>query len=177
MLEFVVPLPLGNLQGAISITFSVVLSLFVSVSFAKLSLGGMVSLLCKQLSLQGVERSWLGSHWKSSQQVPAALCLESSLFLVVGKGQDKELLCCWMKNALHLSRFQPEPVLGVGSAAQQVKVRSHSDCGSGKKQVGGKKTSPTATWLSSCLLLETGFFPSLPMAFSFCSSLWENLEG
>lgn len=62
MLGFVIPLPLGNLQGAISMTSSVVSNLFVLVGFAKLSLGGMASLLCNQLSLQGVESSWLGSH-------------------------------------------------------------------------------------------------------------------
>lgn len=54
-LGFVIPLPLGNLQGAISMTSSVVLSVFVSVSFAELSLGGMALLLCKQLFLQGIK--------------------------------------------------------------------------------------------------------------------------
>lgn len=39
MLGFVIPLPLGNLQGAISIIYSVVLWFFVSVSFPKHSLG------------------------------------------------------------------------------------------------------------------------------------------
>lgn len=62
VLGFVIPLPLGNLQPAVSMTSSVVSSLFVLVGFAKLSLGGMASLVCKQLSLQGIESSWLRSH-------------------------------------------------------------------------------------------------------------------
>lgn len=71
MLLLVIPLPLGNLSGAISVPqaaygeydgFLCSLECFVSVCFTKLSLGGMAEMLCKQLSLQGIERSWLASH-------------------------------------------------------------------------------------------------------------------
>lgn len=71
MLIIVISLPLGNLSGAISVpeaadgeydVFLCGLECFVSVHFTKLSLGGMAQVLCKQMSLQGVERSWLGSH-------------------------------------------------------------------------------------------------------------------
>lgn len=101
------PLPLGNLSGAISVPqaaygeyngFLCGLECFVSVRFTKLSLGGTAQMLHKQLSLQGIELSWLGSHWKTSVSMRLLPCAwESSLLLVVGDGQGKESSSCYMK--------------------------------------------------------------------------------
>ena len=187
MLILVIPLPLGNLSGAISVPQAAygeysgllcVLECFVSVRFTKLSLGGMVQMLCKQLSLQGIEHRWLGSHWKTFVSMHLLPCAWSPAFFLWWEVvRLKRLLRFVWKcfKSLKVSAWACSLGRLSSSAAGEVEWRWLVIQAVQVERNGGKKQALLLHHClhASCWKLVSS--PTLLMAPCSGSSLWENL--
>lgn len=137
-------------------------------------------MFCKQLSLRGIERSWLGSRWKTFVSMRVPPCAWSPAFYLGWETvRIKRLLPAVWKCFKSLRASAWACSLGRLSSAGEGEWRWQVVQAVQVEGSGGKK-SKQALLLHHCLhAFRTGnkFIPQLGLLMAACSGslLWENL--